>query len=90
MTRVFPFVLDFYRDVLTGNNHPSLNSHFKISVIFKSMEKKKRNVNQKVELDIVVAMLYRMVVWNEELLSPLVHADNTRSLAVWKRNGSVS
>lgn len=55
----FPFVFNFHSDVLTGNNpnedELSLNSRFKNPVIFKSTERKKNN-NQKVQLDIVVAM----------------------------------
>lgn len=62
-----------------------LNSQFKIPVIYKSTRGK-----ENLHLDIVVATLHGIVVWNEELLSPLVHADNTRSLVVWKGNRSVS
>lgn len=52
-------------------------------------ETKEKN-NQEVHLDIAVAKLHGMVVWNKDLLSLLVCADNTRCLVLCRRNGSVS
>ncbi len=54
----FPVVFNFHRDVLTGNNpdedHQSLNSRFfKIPVIFKSMERKKKKRRQRGKVSVM-------------------------------------